>query len=392
MTRFLRFAALLAATALALPVAAHNGVFHDPALPAQTKAEIHQVADAVQRYRDFGVAQREGWKKFGGDEPLMGEHWYNPRGLDLVGSDARLDFTRPTNLIYTDIGGKHVLTGVAFTVRIAPGERVPEGFYGDADHWHVHDFERAIEASLVDRPILRALANWWLDANYRSKGDNRGRVAMVHAWVTLPNPDGVFADANRTVPYLKLGLPASFADGASVDAARGLNLATPGGCNEAIDGRAWVANLPGRVIKGASRRLRPRGGGAAPAAGRSTRRAQRRRGDRLAAVRWAMGHTADARPACPHRHDHRARRARPRHARHASRSSRHEDERLTRCQAAALPQRAAAFATRAPSPRAVARSPAGGVTSGAALSDCVITPSDPPRRLILSAPAVVLAS
>ena len=249
MTRFLRFAALLAATALALPVAAHNGVFHDPALPAQTKAEIHQVADAVQRYRDFGVAQREGWKKFGGDEPLMGEHWYNPRGLDLVGSDARLDFARPTNLIYTDIGGKHALTGVAFTVRIAPGERAPEGFYGDADHWHVHDFERAIDASLVDRPILRAIANWWLDANYRSKGDNRGRVAMVHAWVTLPNPDGVFADANRTVPYLKLGLPASFADGASVDAARGLNLATPGGCNEAIDGRAWVANLPGRVTK-----------------------------------------------------------------------------------------------------------------------------------------------
>jgi len=31
-------------------------------------------------------------------------------------------------------------------------------------------------------------------------GDNRGRVATVHAGVTLPNPDGIFADTNRTAP------------------------------------------------------------------------------------------------------------------------------------------------------------------------------------------------
>lgn len=154
---------------------------HDANLPAQTEAELGRVANAVARYRDFDVTRREGWKKFGGDEPLMGEHWYNPKGLDLVGSDARLDFNRPTNLMYTDIGGKQVLTGVAFTVRIAPGEAAPEGFYGSADHWHVHDFEKGIDAALVDRPFLRAITNWWLDANYRSKGDNRGRVAMVHA-------------------------------------------------------------------------------------------------------------------------------------------------------------------------------------------------------------------
>lgn len=67
--------------------------------------------------------------------------------------------------------------------------------------------------------------------------------------MTLPNPDGVFADFNRTIPYMKLGLPVSYADGASIDAARGLNLATPGGCNEAIDGRAWIANLPGKISK-----------------------------------------------------------------------------------------------------------------------------------------------
>ena len=209
----------------------------------RTRAQLDAVADAVAPYRDFEVAKARGWKQFGGeDTPLMGEHWVQDGGPDYVAGD-RFDFSRPSNLMYTDIGGKKVLTGVAFTVRLAPGDAVPEGFAGAADRWHVHDFERAIGAALVDRPILRWLANAWLDANYRSKGDDRGRIAMVHAWVTLPNPDGVFADYNRTLPYLKLGLPARFAEGASIEAANGLDLVTPAGCKNALEGGLWIANV-----------------------------------------------------------------------------------------------------------------------------------------------------
>lgn len=234
--------ALLLATAAA-PALAHDGVHHDPALPAATKAQIHAVADAVQRYRDIAVAKREGWKPFGGDEPLMGQHWVQENGPDYVSSRPDLDFTRPSNLMYTEIDGRMVLTGVAFTVRLGPGERLPEGFAGAADTWHVHDFEAAIAAATETRPLLRWLANSWIDSNYRSKGDNRGRVAMVHSWVTLPNPDGVFADYNRTLPYLKLGLPVAWAQGASMNAARGLNLATPKGCADALDGAIWIADV-----------------------------------------------------------------------------------------------------------------------------------------------------
>ncbi|MGL4237977.1 hypothetical protein, partial [Tabrizicola sp.] len=91
-------------------------------------------------------------------------------------------------------------------------------------------------------------ANAWLDDEYRSKGDNRGRLAMAHVWV-IPNPDGVFADHNRTLAYLKLGLPADYAEGASVEAALGLMLATPSGCDEFIDPDAWIANLPGSTVR-----------------------------------------------------------------------------------------------------------------------------------------------
>ena len=34
------------------------------------------------------------------------------------------------------------------------------------------------------------------------------RLAMVHAWIWTPNPDGVFAADNWALPYVRLGLPA----------------------------------------------------------------------------------------------------------------------------------------------------------------------------------------
>ena len=212
--------------------------------PTTQAAQIEEVRAAIDRYRDFAVAEQEGWKAFGGDEPLMGKHFYSETMPDYVHGDP-LDFSRPNNLMYTEIDGEMVLTGVAFVVRLGDGEPVPEGFAGSGDRWHVHDFIRAIEAATEERPVLRWLANRWIDERYRNRGDTRGRLAMVHAWVTLDNPDGIFADYNRTLPYMKLGLPDGYWSGAGTDAARGLNLATAGGC-EAQDGTLWIADASGR--------------------------------------------------------------------------------------------------------------------------------------------------
>lgn len=152
--------------------------------------------------------------------------------------------------MYTLIDGRRVLTGVSFNVRIAPGESVPEGFAGQQDEWHAHDFPKAVAAALQDRPLLRWIANRFAPPHFVGKGDGRGRLAMAHVWTgAFPNPDGPFAHRNRAIPYAKLHLPAAYAVGASEAAARGLNLAAPSGCTESIDGERWIANAGGGVKK-----------------------------------------------------------------------------------------------------------------------------------------------
>ncbi|MEM7059201.1 MAG: hypothetical protein AAF557_16570 [Pseudomonadota bacterium] len=243
---------LIAAMTPAISVAegAHNHGSHSGHVgntmmpPPQALQQLNIVRNAIQRYQDIAVAKAEGWKAFGGDEPLMGQHWHLKDGPGEYISGDTLDYTRPSNLMYSEIDDRWVLTGVSFNVRIASGEPVPEGFAGRADIWHVHDFDKAMMAATEERPLLRWLANGWLDDNMRN--DGRSSVAMVHAWVTIPNPDGPFANHNRVLPYLKLGLPVSHANDASMEAARGLTLATKDGCKRYYEGRLWIATATWR--------------------------------------------------------------------------------------------------------------------------------------------------
>lgn len=212
------------------------------AQPATLEAQLAAVRGGIARYADFEVARRKGWRKFGGDGPLVGEHWFLPvhkGGVDYQAGQP-LDFARPSSLMYTDIAGKKVLTGVTFNVRLADGEPVPEGFAGTGDVWHVHDFRTFFATALRDRPVARKLVERTMERRWAG----RERLAMIHVWAgAIPNPDGEFAHYNRLVPYLKLGLAPAVADGASLGAARGLNLATPEGCAMVIDGAARMAGV-----------------------------------------------------------------------------------------------------------------------------------------------------
>lgn len=98
--------------------------------------EIAAVARAVDRFRDIRNAQAEGWRRTTGHVPLMGEHWAQRDGVDYVIGDA-LDLSKPSNLIYADIGGRKELVAVAYVIRIGPNDPLPGRFSGPADVWHV---------------------------------------------------------------------------------------------------------------------------------------------------------------------------------------------------------------------------------------------------------------
>ena len=243
---------LLAAcqTAPIQPPAPDRPPMRAAAEPSDWQALLPRQLDAARaaaaRYRDVEVARAEGWKPFGGgtEEPLMGTHYWSETAPDYVAGDA-IDPARPNNLMYAEVDGETVLTGLAFVVRIAPGDALPAGFAGPEDRWHAHDFVDAINAATEERPLLRGLAARWLDDTYFAKGDANARLAMVHVWTEHANPDGVFADVDRTLPYRKLGLTPRYWRGASVEAARGLHLATPDGCRETFGAQAWIGNVSG---------------------------------------------------------------------------------------------------------------------------------------------------
>ncbi len=220
-----------------------------PAYRAELERQLAVVRANTARYRDLDSAKADGFVRFVGDEvPLMGEHWYRkgvpepPPGTPV---DRRVDLAHPTTLQYATIDGRHVLVGVAYSARLAPGEPLPEGFAGPEDHWHQHDVLKFFAAATEDRPFLRWIGNRWLDHALRDRGDDRSLLTMVHAWVWLDNPDGVFAMDHRALPYLRAGLPAGWTDralGGDRDAALGVSLLPKDGCRQAVKGPLWIAH------------------------------------------------------------------------------------------------------------------------------------------------------
>ena len=225
---------IAAALALALP-ARGDAQMHEhahaaaaaltPAESATLDAQVQAVRAATARYRDHANAVRDGYRLFGQEGALMGEHWYRK---DLVG--LPLDLAHPSTLQYATIGGRKVLVGVAYSVYRRPGDPEPEGFAGSGDHWHTHDIARLALATTEERPFLRWLVERRIARGTLGPGDGRTLLTMVHAWVWLPNPDGMFAMQHRALPYLRAGLPAAWANGAGDDAAQGIQLLAPGGC------------------------------------------------------------------------------------------------------------------------------------------------------------------
>ncbi|MEM7641047.1 MAG: hypothetical protein AAF366_00800 [Pseudomonadota bacterium] len=225
---------LLAAALALLP----TGLWASEDLPA----EVLAVRAAATPYQDIEIARLNGWIRFGAPAALLGQH-YAHRDRPDYAADAPLNPNRASNLLYAEIGGQDVLVALAFNYRLSDRDVVPDGFQGEDDIWHVHGLEPP-QTDPRDRSLWQRLTSLiWAPDPLADPDVTPERQVMVHVW-TIPNPDGPFASHNRALAYLQHGLPAAWADGASVEAALGLALAAPNGCAIEIDEDAGIAGLP----------------------------------------------------------------------------------------------------------------------------------------------------
>ena len=147
---------------------------------------IEQARAATRPYHALDAAIAAGYRPIGPDMPNMGEHWIAPR-LALQPFDP----STPSVLTYVRLNGAPVLTGIAFTTPVLPGEALVALPWPGAA-WHYHG--GTIEEELMGHDHL-------------SSDDQDPRLAMVHAWIWMENPDGLFAADNWALPFVRLGLP-----------------------------------------------------------------------------------------------------------------------------------------------------------------------------------------
>jgi len=180
--------------------------------PDSVERFIFNARESTRRYQSQDAAVADGFKRVGVEFPTMGEHWIS------IARIAENTFTpgRPAVLMYVTIDGVPRLAGVGYTALVT-GRRPPPAFPAGAD-WHEHSGAVADESLPSGHHLmLQAPA-------VVPEDDASPRLFVMHAWVWLPNPDGVFATNNWSFPLVRLGVPLS--ESSSPEALRALALAT----------------------------------------------------------------------------------------------------------------------------------------------------------------------
>lgn len=149
------------------------------------------VRAATERYRDRAAAIADGYRQIGPDFPTMGEHWVS---IPLV-VRGEVDPLHPPILEYVTMAGEPVLAGVAYTQLVLDG--MPRAVVpAPLSAWHYH-------AGTVDEE------SFMLSHAHRSAAADsatRPRIAVLHAWLWLENPAGLFAADNWALPWHRLGM------------------------------------------------------------------------------------------------------------------------------------------------------------------------------------------
>ncbi len=192
---------------------------------------IAQARAGTARYRDPQVAQAAGYRPVGPDFPGMGRHWIHPA---LILRDT-LDPTAPPILEYAEIGGRPTLVGVAYAKLVRDGTP-PEGLPVPPGAWHFH------QGTVEEESFLRSHAG----VAHAMPGP---RIAVLHAWIWLDNPDGLLATDNWALPYARFGY--RMPPGASREAARALALAAGDGGRAYLEALLHAVGQPNAEERGA---------------------------------------------------------------------------------------------------------------------------------------------
>jgi hypothetical protein len=188
-------------------------IFVYPALAAPQSggseaAFIESARAATAKYQDRSVAIADGYRQIGSDFPAMGEHWIN---IGMV-FDGKFDAAHPEVLTYAVVSGTPQLLGVAYALPLLDGESAPD-WPVSKDNWHDHFRSLEEETALPQH-------------HTPGRAGDEPRLTMLHAWIWLANPAGMFAADNWAIPYLRLGIRP--AQGAPDTAAKALALVSGG--------------------------------------------------------------------------------------------------------------------------------------------------------------------
>lgn len=145
-------------------------------LSAAARKQIDSVARRAAALATTAAAASAGFHPVFGWIPTMGEHWVDRA---LMTRDKQLDLGAPANLMFSKIGGRDSLVGVAYAYFAPLADSTPPRLFDGAPAWHEHP-------------------------NLAPPGE---RLVMLHVWF-VPSPDGAFAGTNPNLPFWAAGLSA----------------------------------------------------------------------------------------------------------------------------------------------------------------------------------------
>ena len=219
------------------------------AMPAGRRAELAELRRATARYQDIRAAREDGYRQFSVHVPKMGVHYLHESAIasDMTSAlDRSLDRGDPEILVYVDDAPQSAqrrLVAAEYAIPVEEGEATPPAEALDlftdaaADEWHVHPsrhalglgegwtvhgechYQTGVGVFLAENPDgdfvrltpMGPAGTWGGTIEPAACPESLGGVDLppllivhgkwwtLHAWVWLPNPEGVFHDTNPRV-------------------------------------------------------------------------------------------------------------------------------------------------------------------------------------------------